>query len=93
VRRYPANAAALTELVATLSPDHEALAAPDVESPLAAEPRLWSGVGVSRALDTIFGAQRVAADDAQSLRVAEDSASYSTRQLPDDAPEGEHGGE
>lgn len=89
VRRYPAHAAALTKLVATLPPDHEASPAAETEGSLGVEQRLWLEFGVRRALDTIFGAQRAAtaANDAQSLRVAEDSASYSTRQPPDEAPE------
>lgn len=89
VRRYPAHAAALTELVATLPLDHEASPAAETEGSLGVEQRLWLEFGVRRALDTIFGAQRAAtaANDAQSLRVAEDSASYSTRQPPDEAPE------
>lgn len=91
VRRYPAHAAALTELVATLPLDHEASPAAETEGPLAVEPRLWSGVGVRRALDTIFGAQRAAtaADSAQSLRVAEDRASYFTTPPPDDTTKDE----
>jgi hypothetical protein len=86
--RYPAYAAALADLIATLPPD--ALAetqragdlARGVETPPESFPeRLWNGQGVERALASIFGASSAQPNDDRLARVAEERGAYDTGQV------------
>lgn len=78
-RRYPAYVCMLADLFATMAPAE----AQDAQ-PMAAETltesfpeRLWTGAGVGRALDLIFGANS-ARDEQRLPRVAEERATYHT---------------
>lgn len=83
-RRYPAYAAALADLVATLPFDAQADdevgagGAPQPETTAESFPqRLWTGEGVGRALDDIFGS--MPQPDIRRLpRVAEERSPYQT---------------
>lgn len=76
-RRYPAYAAALAELVASLPMDARE---PGKETlPESFSERLWTGVGAHRALATIFGSGASQRDDASVRRVAEEPGLYQTR--------------
>ncbi len=85
--RYPEYAGMLADLFATMAPgtqprDAETLAESFPE-------RLWSGAGVGRALNAIFG-DRSTRDDQRLPRVAEERASYHTS-APAVSPDSDHG--
>lgn len=81
-RRYPAYAAALAELVASLPMDARE---PGKETlPESFSERLWAGVGANRALAMIFDSGASQRDDASVRRVAEEPGLYQTR--PADPP-------
>jgi len=91
VRRYPAYAAALADLVATLPPDAPAEEsemitwASQTETTAESFPqRLWTGEGVARALHDIFGSL-AQADARHQPRVAEERTPYQASRASDDS--------
>jgi hypothetical protein len=90
---YPAHAAALADLVASLPPDTQAVAS-DATDPMEraetppASPleRLWNGAGVERALNSAFGdlaAPPALIADNPLPRVAEQRSAYETPHADD----------
>lgn len=77
-RRYPAYSGMLADLFATMAPEARETQPGAAETPAASFPEhLWTGAGVGRALNAIFG--DASARDGQRLpRVAEERATYHT---------------
>jgi len=86
VRRYPEYAGMLADFFATMPPEAQPVAA---EALTASFPeRLWTGVGVGRALGKIFAAST--RDDQRLPRVAEERGSYHTG-APAESPDADQG--
>ncbi len=81
--RYPAYAAALAELVASLPPDTQLDEGSDTSLP---EP-LWMGDGIPHALRAIFGDVAPSHDEERLPRVAEERSPYQAGQRADDPPD------
>lgn len=87
--RYPAHAAALAALVASLPPDADNASERAETLPDSFPERLWNGAGVARALTSAFDGlpaqPRALARDAPLPRVAEERSVYDASRVGDSA--------
>lgn len=83
IRRYPAHAAALANLVASLAPD-TATEQPSHGTPVT---RAWAEAGEGRALTALFGALPSESAGTDALRVAEEHGEYRVGRTQDGAPQ------
>lgn len=82
IRRYPAHAEALTNLVASLAPD--TITERSSDATLTA--RAWAEAGERRALTVLFGALPAESAGNDVLRVAEERGEYTVGRTPDASP-------